>query len=133
MRMLVFKEARSQMFGACLILVWLMVEWGTYLLTKHPDRLSLAQSFANSSGSWEMLLMFVAGLALAQGALVREQDEGTLHFLDALPVSRDRVFAVKFVLALGLVWLLPINWLAQHVCFQWLSRDSHDMEFHWGA
>ena len=133
MRMLVLKEARSLAFGACLVLVWLLVEWGTHLLTKHPDQSSLARGFAHSSSYAELLLLFVAGLALAQGALVREQDEGTLHFLDALPVSRDRVFAVKFFLALGLVWLLPLNWLAEQVCLQCLSRDSLDMEFHWGV
>lgn len=133
MRMLVLKEARSLAFGACLVLVWLAMDWGMNLLGQFPDQRSLAYLMARRSSSEELVVLFVAAVALAQGLLVREQDEGTLSFLDALPVSRDRVFGVKFLLAMGVVWLLPLNEFIQRVCLQWLSRDSLDREFHWGV
>lgn len=131
MRSLVLKEARSLAFGTCLLLIWLGLDWGITLLAGFPDQRSLASWMDRTRSITELFVLFVVAVALAQGLLVRDQDEGTLSFQDALPVSRDRVFMVKFLLATGVVWLLPLNELIQRVWLHWLSRDSLNMGFHW--
>ena len=63
------------------------------LTTRQPDLRPLAVTIGEdiASASESRYLMFILSLALAAGLLVREHDEGTLEFLDSLPLSRSRV------------------------------------------
>lgn len=131
MKQLVLKEARSLAFAACMVLVWIGVDWGLNLVTEFPDELSLAKELNHDNRLVQLLVLFIAGVAIGLGLLVREQDEGTMTFLDALPVRREQVFVVKVGLAWGLLCLLPLNWLGQHMLFHWLSRGSLAPGFHW--
>lgn len=124
------KEARSLAFGAALVGVLIMMGWGIDLVITFPDQRSLA-GLVHRGSQFDLLLLMMAGMMVGSGLLVRDKDEGTLAFLDALPVSRERVFAVKVSLALNLIWLLPLNTLARQVCFQSLSRTSLDPGLHW--
>jgi hypothetical protein len=52
--------------------------------------------------------VLVLGFALGSGMLAREQEEGTLAFLDALPVARGTVFLTKLWLGGACVFLYAI-------------------------
>ncbi|NLS97339.1 MAG: ABC transporter permease [Planctomycetaceae bacterium] len=71
-------------------------------------------------------------LALASGLLVREYDEGTMEFLDSLPVSRSRVFAVKIAAAVLVLLVLTVLDAATTLLFHAFSRTSLDTSFHLG-
>ncbi len=78
------------------------------------------------------VFVFVLVFALASGLLVREYDEGTMEFLDALPLSRSRVFLIKVTLSL----LVPLTFIVLDigtaVLLHALSRNSLDPSFHPG-
>lgn len=75
-------------------------------------------------------LCFLVAFALASGLLVREYDDGTMEFLDSLPVSRSRVFVAKVVTGLGVLWLLVVLDIGTGVLLHALSRNSLDRSFH---
>ena len=75
-----------------------------------------------------LICLFV--LALASGLLVREYDEGTVEFLDSLPVSRSRIFAVKIAAAMLVLLVLIVLDAATTLLLHALSRTSLDQSFH---
>lgn len=71
-------------------------------------------------------------LALASGLLIREYDESTMEFLDSLPVSRSRVFAVKIAAAVLVLLVLTVLDAATTLLFHTFSRTSLDRSYHLG-
>lgn len=75
---------------------------------------------------------FILTLAITSGLLVREFDDGTIEFLDAMPIGRGRIFFVKIVCA----WLVLVVYMLMEIgvsaLMHALGRDSRDMSFHWG-
>ncbi|HEX4998631.1 MAG TPA: ABC transporter permease [Terriglobia bacterium] len=100
-----------------------------------PDMrpLSLTINTLVAPGPGYSVPLFLLVFALGSGLLVREQDEGTIEFIDSLPVSRSRVFWTKFLLASLVFCLIPISNLAIAVALHGLSRTSIDPSFHWQA
>ncbi len=87
------------------------------------------QEFVISPEAGNVILsLFV--LALASGLLIREHDEGTMEFLDSLPVSRTRVFVVKICLAMLVIFLLTVLDASTTLVLHALSRTSVDRQFH---
>jgi ABC-type transport system involved in multi-copper enzyme maturation permease subunit len=123
------KELRSLAPFLGLVLFFNLLSWGDSLLTHFPDQYPLGKLlFQGESGE---VVLFLLAYALASSLLVRERDEGTLAFLDALPLSRTRVFFTKFVLALGVLWLLPLSDMVQKgVIYHW-SRNSLEPAVRW--
>jgi hypothetical protein len=68
----------------------------------------------------------IAALWLAGLLVATEHAEGTIEFLDALPTSRSRVFAVKVATGLLVLWSGPVLQLAIALGFDALSRSSAD-------
>ena len=129
MRSLFRKELRSLAPFLALVLFFEALNWVFMFLTEFPDQYPLSKILHSEDGG--QVLMFVVAFALASGLLVRERDEGTLAFLDALPVSRARVFFIKFVLALGILWLLPLgDLLLETLLYAW-SRTSLEGHSQW--
>ncbi len=97
-----------------------------------PNLRPMAQAFEDYVGLKRegTMLIFVLVFALASGLLVREYDEGTMEFLDSLPVSRSRVFAVKFAMVLLVLLLLIVLDMGTGVLLHALSRTSLDRSFH---
>ncbi len=84
---------------------------------------------ANASNTWvyfQLLLSF----AIGTGLLVREQDDGTLTFLDGLPLTRTQMFVTKVWTALVVLMLYPTTQLLMSVGLHLLSRDSLNHELH---
>jgi hypothetical protein len=110
-RSLVAKEARLQ--APFLVLVFLFAAIGA-------AELALSESFETLGGERlmdfivsdehsEAVAQFLLAFSLAIGLLVREIDERTQELIDALPVSRARVFVVKVSFAIGVLAILPLS------------------------
>ncbi|ATB26948.1 ABC transporter permease [Melittangium boletus] len=79
------------------------------------------------------LMTFLLAFALGNGLLVREQDDRTLEFLDALPTSRWTLFWVKLLVALGTVLVYPLGMTGWTLFEQALAHPSLDPGWHLGA
>jgi len=126
---LVRKELRSLAPFAGLILFFNLLNWADVMLTKFPDQYPLHELFSESGP--DNAMMFMVAFALAAGLLVREADDGTLAFLDALPLSRARIFLTKTTLALAVLWLLPLSDFVLRVTLYSWSRTSLNPQFPW--
>jgi hypothetical protein len=133
MRALFFKELR-----ALRPMVWCIVALnvlGTLFLlaTEMPD----AQTFrhpawmAEDRHGWVVMLALFA-LMIGAGLLTHESEQGTLRFLDGLPLSRTRLFFAKLLAALAVLALVPLLGVPEEVFFDWLSRTSVDGPYPWG-
>jgi hypothetical protein len=92
---------------------------------------SLAETFSSVSSMPLPLIFGVVALALGTGVSVKERDEGTLAFLDALPVTRTRVFFVKLLAAMLVLSAFPFFQLGWAVFEHAFARGSLDAAFHW--
>src|SRR5262245_14428898 len=125
------KEIRSLAPFLGLVLFFNLLNWADEFLTNFPDQFPLAKLLEESTGGHVM--MFTVAFALAASLLVREKDDGTLAFLDGLPLSRTRVFLTKFGLALGVLWLLPLSDLLLKLTLSGWSRTSLEPGIWWQA
>jgi hypothetical protein len=94
-------------------------------LVQQTDMRPLSRVWTDLGGANGIVLWIVA-YAIGTGLVTREQDDGTLVFLDGLPVSRVHVFAVKCVLTCGLLAIEPCVTLAAVTGQHLLSRGSLD-------
>ena len=56
---------------------------------------------------------FVLALVVALGLMGRESDEGTLLYLDGLPVRRLTVYSAKWLVAVGLITAISLLWFLE--------------------
>lgn len=128
MRALIAKELRSLrpflFLGAAMV------------LTELVDKLLVpfeAQPFSEALSTLPMALsicQLLLGFAIGSGLLVREIDDGTLGFLDGLPVTRGAVFASKLVAAMLVLTVYPVGLLALHFGLHLGARESLDHAAH---
>jgi ABC-type transport system involved in multi-copper enzyme maturation permease subunit len=123
------KELRSLAPFLGLILFFIALDWSFVFLAEFPDQFALSRLLDYRSEGPPLL--FVLAFALSAGLLVRERDEGTLAFLDALPVSRVRVFLCKAALALATLWLIPLSDYVQLTLLHAWSRTSLETYPQW--
>ena len=129
MRSLLWKEARSLVPFMALVLFFSLLSWVELFFVKFPDQYPLHELIRdNDTGA---VMSFVIAFALASGLLMRERDDRTLDFLDALPVSRVQIFLAKFALALGALWLMPLSDLVFRIVVYYWSRTSLEMGLPW--
>ncbi|QRN94548.1 ABC transporter permease [Archangium violaceum] len=131
-RPLVSKELRDQRPFLWLALFFLALD---VLSTLWTEALGLSPYEATFDVQFKLdgnlsMLTFILAFALGSGLLVREQDDRTLEFLDALPTSRWSLFWVKLLVALATVLVYPLGtslWMiGQHA----LSATSLDPGLH---
>jgi hypothetical protein len=118
------KELRSLRPFVFIMLALLLMEIaGVFLepLGDHtfPERL---QSYAEGLGYVQILF----GFALGTNLLVREIDEGTLPFLDSLPLTRRAVFAAKTKAAMLVLLIYPAGALLLNAAVHAATRSSLD-------
>lgn len=101
------------------------------LISGYPDQQSLLGNIGILSGDESIiaLIMFLLSFSLAGGLLMREQDQSTLTYLDALPTSRTRVFLTKVILGLTILISGPLMEILVAMFFHGLSRTSLTMGF----
>ncbi len=81
------------------------------------------------TGTFVVIALF--GLMIGAGLLISESQQGTLRFLDGLPVSRTRLFGAKMLAGIAVVSLVPLITLPFDLGFSWLSQSSIDPGFPW--
>jgi len=123
MHPLLRKELRSMRPFLALVLLFLFLDLAFFLFSEIPDQYPLAKLLGEDTDG-DQQLNFVLAFALASGLLVREKDEGTLAFLEALPVTRARVFFSKFLLAFAIISVLPVVDGFLHILIYLCSRTS---------
>jgi hypothetical protein len=133
MRVLFFKELRAlRPLAWCIVGMHLL---GTIFLlaTEMPDeqKFVFADWMAEDRHGWLMVLALFA-LMIGAGLLLHESEQGTLRFLDGLPVSRTRLFLAKVLAGLAVLALVPLLGVPEEIIFDQLSRTSIDEPYPWG-
>ncbi len=124
------KELRALAPLAALVLAILLTGLGYTLCTEFPDQQPFTPERFHSEGGLAVTATLFAVL-IGAGLLLRESEEGTLHFLDALPISRGHIFLAK-ILAAGLVLAaVPMLDLLLFSALGALSRSSIDPPLPW--
>jgi len=131
MRALLRKELRSALPLLALVLFFASMDWVFLLLTENPHQFPLSKALNAENRTETQVSTFIVAIALALGLLVRERDEGTLTFLDGLPVSRSKIFLAKVAVALGVLWLLPLADFLFNVTVHALSHTSLNAKMPW--
>ena len=129
MKALLGKELRSLLPFIGLLLLLYGLDLADILFDQYPD-----QTLPSKLLHWEQGaegLRFALAFSLAAGLLVREHDEGTLAFLDGLPIARWQIFAAKVMAGLGLLWLTTAADLIEHLLLCACSRTSLDTHTLW--
>jgi hypothetical protein len=129
-RTLLAKELRALRPYWLLSLVLVLLSVLDLVLASSGPR-SLATNFGGLTGSTFNFVFALVALALGTGLSVKERDEGTLAFLDALPVTRTRVFLVKVLAAMAVLTAFPAFQFGWVLLEHWLGRGSLDWPFHW--
>jgi hypothetical protein len=122
------KELRDQRFFAVFGLVLFTLDL-LELVFLQADRLPLRSTFGHESSSTGTALALI-GFAVGTGLLAREIDDGTLAFLDGLPVSRLRVFTAKLVTAVPVLMVYPVTHLLLNIVEHLVARESLDAELY---
>ena len=132
MHALLIKELRAlRPFAFCIAGLFVLGLAFTFA-TEMPDEQTLVPSkwlVNERTGSFIMLALF--GLMIGAGVLINESEQGTLRFLDGLPVSRTRLFIAKYVAALAVTFLVTVVDVLSVVLLDRLSRSSLDGPFPW--
>jgi ABC-type transport system involved in multi-copper enzyme maturation permease subunit len=127
-RALLFKELRCLRPFLFLAMALLLVDIIEKLLLPLE-----AQSFSRSLSDLPAELIFsqiALGFALGSGLLAREIDDGTLNFLDGLPLTRGAVFTAKIKAAMLVLGVYPLGLILFHVLLHLLARESLDHAVH---
>jgi hypothetical protein len=131
-RALLAKELRAlKPYVVCIVALFTVGQ--IYMLaTESPDmqRYDPAKWLESSrGGSLAVLTLFC--LLTGAGVLMQEREQGTLLFLDGLPLSRTRVFAMKALAGLLVISLVPLADIGSDIFFDRFSRTSVDGPFPW--
>jgi hypothetical protein len=77
-----------------------------------------------SSPTAVVMSTFILCLVVSMGLVVREKDEGTLLYLDGLPLSRFSVYLAKWLCAVLLILAINLLWTFEAIVYELLSRGS---------
>ena len=125
-RALLLKELRSLRPFLYIILALLLLDTVDALLSPLGAR-TFMERLASLSDELAML-QIVLGFALGSTLLTREIDDGTLNFLDGLPMTRRAIFAAKIAAAMLVLSLLPAGLLLLNGALHAATRGSLDSD-----
>ncbi|MEO7576739.1 MAG: ABC transporter permease subunit [Massilia sp.] len=130
MRGLLRKELRAQ--RPFLVLVFALELMHLFTVLTIPSELkSLGQTF--DSVTWlDAFIGLLLAFAIGSGLLVREIDDGTLAFLDGLPLTRRDVYLAKFSAAMVVTAVPGVLGTLIVVATHLVTRDSLDYQIHPG-
>jgi hypothetical protein len=123
-RALFNKEWRSLRPFLFVVLALILVDTINVFLTPFEAR-AFAERFASLSTELS-ILQIVLGFALGSSLLVREIDDGTLNFLDGLPLTRRAIFVAKIEAAMLVLIIAPSGLLLLNVAMHLATRQSLD-------
>jgi hypothetical protein len=125
---LVRKELRALRPWIVLGVVFTAIDVVEHLLSR-PVLPALGDSFRRLSGE-NAGILWVWAFAIGTTLGTREADDGTLAFLDGLPVTRHRVFFVKWLVAAGVLFTWPALRAGLAVASHLAARGSLDHAVH---
>ena len=128
MRSLLVKELRALLPMLWLIVGLLALLLGNEMVAGFPDAQRINFSKWNDSeniGSYVCLLLIFCGL-VGHSLLTGEGKQGTLGFLDGLPVSRSRIYLAKIAAGLCVLAVFPLIDLVCDLAREGLVRTSLD-------
>ena len=132
MRSLILKELHALRPMALLIASILALVVIAVLASEFPDQHPLnPESWIATDRSGSVMTILLFGIMIGSGLLVGESDQGTLSFLDGLPISRTRIFIAKIIAAVLVLSLIPVLGFVVDGTFGWISRSSTDAPFPW--
>ncbi|MDQ3263466.1 MAG: ABC transporter permease [Myxococcota bacterium] len=102
-RSLVRKELRDQRPFLVLGLFLELLDQLSDLFTGAFAQQPLGNEIADGYSTAGILFLMVIAFALGTGLLTREHEEGTLEFLDSLPIGRGWLFGVKIAVGWGVL------------------------------
>ncbi|NLT70083.1 MAG: ABC transporter permease [Verrucomicrobiaceae bacterium] len=76
-------------------------------------------------------MTFILCAVVSLGLMVREKDEGTLLYLDGLPLSRFSIYLAKWLVAVALVSAVNLLWTLESIVYDLLSRGSASPPVPW--
>jgi hypothetical protein len=77
-----------------------------------------------------LIFQFLISFAVGSGLLVREIDDGTLAFLDGLPLTRAQSFFAKLLIAMMVLLIYPVGYLGLLLAEHLIARGSLDHDVH---
>lgn len=116
------KEMRSLRPFLFVVLAMLLLDVIGGMLMPFEAR-SFADRLLTLSGELA-ILQILFGFALGTSLLVREIDDGTLNFLDGLPLTRGAIFAAKVKAAMLVLIIFPLGQLLLIVALHLWTRES---------
>ncbi len=133
MAMLFAKELRGLRPYFLLVAVLFALSIGSELVGNFPDAMPLKPLvWLDEPRFGAVMVLVVVSVMTTAGLLVNEAEQGTLTFLDGLPVSRSRVFLAKVAGGLAVMFVAVLTVVLEMVGFGWLSRGFVDEPFPWG-
>lgn len=107
-----------------LLLVALFV-FGLFIVqaTEYFDVYPIWENVLSSAAS-VVSVTFILCVVVSMGLIVREKDEGTLLYLDGLPLSRFAIYAAKWLVAVALITTINLLWTLEAIVYDLLSRGS---------
>jgi len=131
-RALLAKEVRAlRPMVWCIGGLWLIMvilQLATELPDAQPFRPEL---WLSNSRETTFVVLFLFTLMTGAGLLVHESEQGTLRFLDGLPLSRTQLFVAKAAAALCVIAWVPALGLLSDLVFGEFSRTSLDGPLPW--
>jgi hypothetical protein len=125
---LIHKELRGQwpflFLGVALFLFVDVLE----LLAKQWDLQPLGATFYDFNSFF--IFQYLISFAVGSGLLMREIDDGTLAFLDGLPLTRTGAFTTKIATATAVLLCYPLAHLVLVSVLHLTARESLDYELH---
>jgi ABC-type transport system involved in multi-copper enzyme maturation permease subunit len=124
---LIRKELRGQwpfLFLGVALLLLEVIE----ILREQWDLRPLSITFHNFDQF--LAAQFVIAFAVGTGLLMREIDDGTLTFLDGLPLTRAHIFVAKAIAACTVLLIYPLGYLGLLSMLHLLGRGSLNHEMH---
>ena len=122
-RAILWKEWISLRPFALLLLA--LFVFGLFMVqaTEYFDVYPFWENIIGNAGS-VVGVTFILCAVVSLGLMVREKDEGTLLYLDGLPISRFSVYLAKWLVAVALISAINLLWTAESIVYDLLSRGS---------
>jgi hypothetical protein len=123
------KELRALRPMALLIVAVLAAMFIYSMVDEFPDMTTSSSRESEATGMLMLIGLFSA--MTGAGLLVSESNEGTLLFLDGLPLSRTRIFFSKVIAGLAVLGLIPLLGCGLDILSLALTHQSTSPPFHW--
>jgi len=114
------------------LLLFALFVFGLFMVqaTEYFDVYPFWENIIGNVGS-VVAMTFILAVVVSLGLMVREKDEGTLLYLDGLPLSRFSIYLAKWLIAVALLVSINLLWTLESIVYDLLSRGSASPPVPW--